>query len=124
MDVMSAYFSSGTGGVETRDNSNGGLISEVMIAHAGPEHAGEYRCLARNLYGSDELLFRLFVKGTKIDTQHSVLNLVIQLREFEILLCNSFRGLEFIFNKRPLIFIVILYVSIQWLSIDTNFNVR
>ncbi|RVE41964.1 hypothetical protein evm_013388 [Chilo suppressalis] len=52
----------GTGGVETRDNGNGGLVSEVAIAHAGPEHAGEYRCLARNLYGTDELLFRLFVK--------------------------------------------------------------
>ncbi|KAL0892915.1 hypothetical protein ABMA27_014593 [Loxostege sticticalis] len=52
----------GTGGVETRDTGNGGIMSEVTIAHAGPEHAGEYRCLARNLYGTDELLFRLFVK--------------------------------------------------------------
>lgn len=39
------------------------MMSEVTITHAGPEHAGEYRCLARNLYGSDELIFRLFVKG-------------------------------------------------------------
>ncbi|KAL4709858.1 hypothetical protein ACJJTC_003821 [Scirpophaga incertulas] len=52
----------GTGAVETRENANGGQISEVIIAHAGPEHAGEYRCLARNLYGTDELNFRLFVK--------------------------------------------------------------
>ncbi|XP_063825275.1 cell adhesion molecule Dscam2-like [Ostrinia nubilalis] len=52
----------GTGGVETRDTGNGGITSEVTIAHAGPEHAGEYKCLARNLYGTDELIFRLFVK--------------------------------------------------------------
>lgn len=55
---------SGGGAVETRDINNGALTSEITIAHAGPEHAGEYRCLARNLYGSDELLYRLFVKGT------------------------------------------------------------
>ncbi|CAG9786252.1 unnamed protein product [Diatraea saccharalis] len=52
----------GSGGVEVRDSGNGALVSEIAIAHAGPEHAGEYRCLARNLYGTDELLFKLFVK--------------------------------------------------------------
>ncbi|KAM3964353.1 cell adhesion molecule Dscam2 [Aphomia sociella] len=52
----------GSGGIETKDAGNGAMISEVSISHAGPEHAGEYRCLARNLYGSDELIFRLFVK--------------------------------------------------------------
>ncbi|XP_041978184.1 Down syndrome cell adhesion molecule-like protein Dscam2 isoform X2 [Aricia agestis] len=52
----------GSGGVEMRDIGNGAMTSEITIAAAGPEHAGEYRCLARNLYGSDELLFRLFVK--------------------------------------------------------------
>lgn len=46
-----------------RDLGNGGMTSEITISHAGPEHAGDYRCMARNLYGSDELLFRLFVKG-------------------------------------------------------------
>ncbi|KAJ0177118.1 hypothetical protein K1T71_007127 [Dendrolimus kikuchii] len=52
----------GGGGVETRDTSGGLMTSEITIPHAGPEHAGEYRCLARNLYGSDELIYRLFVK--------------------------------------------------------------
>ncbi|KAG6445859.1 hypothetical protein O3G_MSEX004154 [Manduca sexta] len=52
----------GAGGVETRDTTNGIINSEVTIAHAGPEHAGEYRCQARNLYGSDDIVYRLFVK--------------------------------------------------------------
>ncbi|KAJ8730195.1 hypothetical protein PYW07_017233 [Mythimna separata] len=52
----------GSGGVENRETSAGAMTSEVTIPHAGPEHAGEYRCLARNLYGSDELVYRLFVK--------------------------------------------------------------
>ncbi|XP_072932101.1 cell adhesion molecule Dscam2-like [Epargyreus clarus] len=52
----------GSGGVEMRDIGNGAMTSEITITHAGPEHAGDYRCLARNLYGSDELIFRLFVK--------------------------------------------------------------
>ncbi|KAI5651983.1 immunoglobulin domain-containing protein [Phthorimaea operculella] len=52
----------GAGAVETRDISNGAMTSEITITHSGPEHAGEYKCLARNLYGSDELVFRLFVK--------------------------------------------------------------
>ncbi|CAH2106530.1 unnamed protein product [Euphydryas editha] len=52
----------GSGGVEMRDLGNGVMTSEITISHAGPEHAGDYRCMARNLYGSDELLFRLFVK--------------------------------------------------------------
>lgn len=56
-------FCSGAGAIETRDISNGAMTSEITIAHTGPEHAGEYRCLARNLYGTDELTFRLFVKG-------------------------------------------------------------
>lgn len=63
--MISHYLVSGAGGVETRDTSSGVLSSEVMIAHTGPEHAGEYRCLARNLYGSDELIYRLFVKGKR-----------------------------------------------------------
>lgn len=50
------------GGIENRETGSGTMQSEVTIPHAGPEHAGEYRCLARNLYGSDELLFKLFVK--------------------------------------------------------------
>ncbi|XP_052759492.1 cell adhesion molecule Dscam2-like isoform X1 [Galleria mellonella] len=52
----------GSGGIETKDTGNGVILSEITITHAGPEHAGEYRCLARNLYGSDELIYRLFVK--------------------------------------------------------------
>ncbi|XP_037872857.1 cell adhesion molecule Dscam2 isoform X2 [Bombyx mori] len=52
----------GSGGIETRDTNSGIITSEMTINHAGPEHAGEYRCLARNLYGADELVFRLFVK--------------------------------------------------------------
>ncbi|KAI8435829.1 hypothetical protein MSG28_004046 [Choristoneura fumiferana] len=52
----------GAGGIETRDTGNGGMVSEITITHAGPEHAGEYRCLARNLYGNDELMYRLYVK--------------------------------------------------------------
>ncbi|CAG4980130.1 unnamed protein product [Colias eurytheme] len=52
----------GSGGVEMRDLGNGAMMSEITITHAGPEHAGDYRCLARNLYGTDELIFRLFVK--------------------------------------------------------------
>ncbi|XP_045529464.1 Down syndrome cell adhesion molecule-like protein Dscam2 isoform X2 [Pieris brassicae] len=52
----------GSGGVEMRDLGNGAMMSEITITHAGPEHAGDYRCLARNLYGTDELVFRLFVK--------------------------------------------------------------
>ncbi|XP_045771663.1 Down syndrome cell adhesion molecule-like protein Dscam2 [Maniola jurtina] len=52
----------GSGGVEMRDLGNGAMTSEITITHAGPEHAGDYRCMARNLYGTDELLFRLFVK--------------------------------------------------------------
>ncbi|CAB3253560.1 unnamed protein product [Arctia plantaginis] len=52
----------GSGEVENRDTGSGTILSEVTIPHAGPEHAGEYRCLARNLYGSGELVFRLFVK--------------------------------------------------------------
>lgn len=56
-------FFSGSGGVEMRDLGNGAMTSEITITHAGPEHAGDYRCLARNLYGTDELVFRLFVKG-------------------------------------------------------------
>lgn len=58
-----SFNNSGTGGVETKDVGNGMITSEITINHAGPEHAGDYRCLARNLYGNDELLFRLFVKG-------------------------------------------------------------
>lgn len=57
------FTRSGSGGVENRDTGSGAMVSEVTIPHAGPEHAGEYRCLARNLYGSGELVFRLFVKG-------------------------------------------------------------
>ncbi|CAH2037690.1 unnamed protein product, partial [Iphiclides podalirius] len=52
----------GTGGVETKDIGNGMTTSEITITHAGPEHAGDYQCLARNLYGNDAILFRLFVK--------------------------------------------------------------
>ncbi|CAG9094267.1 unnamed protein product [Plutella xylostella] len=52
----------GSGGVETRDAGAGSLLTELTIAHVGPEHAGEYACHARNLYGSDQLTFRLFVK--------------------------------------------------------------
>ncbi|XP_063362199.1 cell adhesion molecule Dscam2-like isoform X1 [Cydia amplana] len=52
----------GAGGIETRDTGNGAKVSEITITHAGPEHAGEYRCLARNLYGNDELVYRLYVK--------------------------------------------------------------
>lgn len=63
MEYKMILFCSGAGVVENRDVSNGALTSEITIAHSGPEHAGEYRCLARNLYGSDELIFRLFVKG-------------------------------------------------------------
>lgn len=57
------FYRSGSGGVEMRDLGNGAMTSEITISHAGPEHAGDYRCMARNLYGSDELMFRLFVKG-------------------------------------------------------------
>ncbi|XP_050670945.1 cell adhesion molecule Dscam2-like [Leptidea sinapis] len=52
----------GSGGVEMRDIGNGGIVSELTINHAEPEHAGDYRCSARNLYGTDDVLFRLFVK--------------------------------------------------------------
>lgn len=63
MVLKRTIFSSGSGGVEVRDAGNGMMISELTINHAAPEHAGEYRCHARNLYGNDELAFRLFVKG-------------------------------------------------------------
>lgn len=53
-----------------RDLGNGAMTSEITITHAGPEHAGDYRCMARNLYGTDELLFRLFVKGETYSVKH------------------------------------------------------
>lgn len=49
--------------METKEAANGALVSEMVITNTGPEHAGEYRCHARNLYGNDELIFKLFVKG-------------------------------------------------------------